>query len=98
MIGVLVNVGAIILGGLIGLILHKGLPSNVKHVVMQGIGLAVIVIGLSYALLTEEILLLVMSLVIGGAIGALIQIEARLERFGQSIETKFNSKEGGFAR
>jgi len=98
MIGVLVNVYAIVIGGLIGLVLHIGLPLGVKRVVMQGIGLAVIVIGLSYALLTEEILLLVLSLVIGGTIGALIQIEAKLDRFGERIEQKFQSEEGGFAK
>lgn len=98
MIGVLVNVGAIIIGGLLGLILHKGLPQNVKQVVMQGIGLSVIVIGLTYAVLTGNVLLLVLSLVIGGAIGALLKIEHRLDRLGQRIERKFQQEEGGFAK
>lgn len=98
MIGVIVNVVAIIVGGLIGLFLHHGLPQQVKKVVMQAIGLAVIVIGMSYALMTNEILLMVLSLVIGGAIGALLQIEHRLDRLGQKIEDRFTSKEGGFAK
>lgn len=98
MLGVLVNVAAIVAGGMIGLLLKRGLPETVKHVVMQAIGLAVIVIGLSYALLTNEVLLMVLSLVIGGAIGAMIRIEERLETFGTRMETRFQSAEGGFAK
>jgi uncharacterized membrane protein YqgA involved in biofilm formation len=98
MLGVLVNGLAIVVGGGIGLILKQGLPEAVKHVVMQAIGLAVIVIGMSYALLTQEVLLMVLSLVIGGAIGAMIRIEDRLEAFGRNVEERFRSAEGGFAK
>lgn len=98
MLGVMVNVIAIVVGGLIGLILKHGINEKVKKVVMQGIGLSVIVIGLSSALLTENVLLMVLSLVIGGTIGALIRIEDRLDQLGQHIEDKFSSAEGGFAK
>ena len=89
MVGVLVNVGAIVIGGIIGLLLKHGINAKVKKVVMQGIGLSVIVIGLSSALLTENVLLMVLSLVIGGTIGALIKIEERLDNLGLKIEDKF---------
>ena len=92
MIGVIVNVGAIILGGVIGLILHKGINEKVKKVIMQGIGLSVIVIGLSGALLTENMLLLVMSLVIGGLVGALIRIEDRLDKHLAFVQDRFQEK------
>jgi len=98
MLGVMVNVIAIVVGGIIGLILKHGINAKVKKVVMQGIGLSVIVIGLSSALLTENVLLMVLSLVIGGTIGALIRIEDRLDQLGQHIEDKFSSAEGGFAK
>jgi len=98
MVGVLVNVGAIVIGGIIGLLLKHGINAKVKKVVMQGIGLSVIVIGLSSALLTENVLLMVLSLVIGGTIGALIKIEERLDNLGLKIEDKFGSEEGGFAK
>ena len=53
MVGVLVNVVAIILGGTVGLIAHKGLNEKVKTVIMQGIGLSVIIIGVSGAIVTK---------------------------------------------
>ena len=55
---------------------------------MQGIGLSVIVIGLSMALKTENIIITILSLVLGGIIGEVLQIEERLEDLGKWIETK----------
>lgn len=98
MIGVIVNVGAIIAGGSLGLVLKQGLPERVTKVIMQGIGLSVLVIGISGAIKTDNMLLLVMSLVIGGAIGALIKIDYNLERFGKYVESKFSENENGFAK
>ncbi len=98
MIGVLVNVLSIIIGGVIGLILHKGLNEKIKKVVMQAIGLSVIVIGISGAIITENVLLLVLSLVIGAVIGTLLKIEDRLDQFGKHIETKYAKSNDKFAK
>ena len=98
MLGVLVNVGAIICGGLLGLLLKKGLSDNIKKIVIQAIGLSTIVIGISSAILTENVLLLVLSLVSGGVIGTLLKIDHNLERLGKSIEDRFAKNENGFAK
>jgi uncharacterized membrane protein YqgA involved in biofilm formation len=99
MLGVIVNSLAIIVGGLIGLLLKHGLSERLKVVVMQGIGLSVIVIGMSGALKTDNVLLLVMSLAIGGLVGSLLQIEYRLDLLGLKMEQKFKGKEeGSFAK
>ncbi len=98
MLGVFVNVGAIVIGSLVGLLLKHGLPNQVKRVIMQGIGLSVLVIGIGGALQTGSVLLLVLSLVIGGAAGAAIQIEKRLDDFGHKIEERFGKEEGSFAK
>lgn len=97
MLGVFVNIGAVVIGGVIGLFLKKGLSDKIKKVVMQAIGLSTIVIGISSAILTESMLLLIMSLVIGGIIGSLLKIEDNLDKLGLTIEEKFSS-EGGFAK
>lgn len=92
MVGVLVNVAAIVMGSLIGLFLKKGLSPQMKSVVMQGLGLSVIIIGISGAIQTENVLLLVISLVIGGAIGVMLKIEYNLDKLGDSIEKKLSTK------
>jgi len=97
MLGVLVNVAAIVIGGTIGLFARKGLNEKVKLVVIQGIGLSIIIIGVSGAILTKNVLLLVISLALGGAVGSLLKIDDRLDNVGLKIEQRF-SEEGGFAK
>ena len=99
MVGVVVNVVAIVIGGSIGLIFKKGLNEKILKIILQGIGLSVIIIGISSAILTENLLLLVISLVLGGIIGGLLKIEDNLDKLGSSIEKKFSKgTEGGFAK
>ncbi|MEC9485395.1 MAG: DUF554 domain-containing protein [Candidatus Izemoplasma sp.] len=98
MSGVLVNVFAIIFGGSIGLILNRGLNERVKKVIMQGVGLSVIIIGIAGALTIKSPILMVVSLVVGGLIGSLIQIESRLDRLGKRIERTFKNDNNGFAK
>ena len=98
MVGVLVNVVAILIGGSIGLIFKKGLNEKILKLMLQGIGLSVIVIGISGELMSENLLLLVISLVLGGIVGGLLKIEHNLDKLGSSIEEKFSiGSEGGFA-
>ncbi|MHB8155809.1 MAG: DUF554 family protein [Desulfocucumaceae bacterium] len=69
MIGTLVNTAAIVSGGLLGVLLKRGIPEPVKKTVMQGLGLTVLLIGAQMALKTQNVLLIVISLVVGGVIG-----------------------------
>ena len=57
MLGTIVNAGAIIVGALLGNLLRGGFPEKYKSVIMQGISLTVILIGLSMALKTQNILI-----------------------------------------
>lgn len=93
MIGTLVNVAAVLMGSLIGLLIRRGLPERMKDALMKGLGLCVMVIGLQGALKTENVMLLIISIVLGGVIGVLLQIEKRLDKLGTRLETIF-SKEG----
>jgi uncharacterized membrane protein YqgA involved in biofilm formation len=85
--GTIVNAAAIVIGGLLG-ILMPGIPDNVKRTVMQGLGLAVAVLGLSMALKTDNLLIMIVSLVAGGLLGEWIQVEKRLEQIGSWLERK----------
>lgn len=48
-LGTLVNAGAVLLGGGLGLLLKKGIPQRVSDAVMKALGLAVLYLGLSGA-------------------------------------------------
>lgn len=98
MLGTIVNAIAIIAGGIGGVFLRKGIPEGYKATIMQGLGLSVFVIGLSGALETGDILLMISSVVIGTIIGEMAKIEDRLENVGKWLESRVGSKEGGIAK
>lgn len=98
MFGTIVNSAAIIAGALIGLMLRRGLPEKYKEIVMQGIGLAVAMIGLKMALKTSNEIIIIISLVIGGILGEIIGIEKYLEKFGKKVQSLVSNGEGDFVK
>ncbi|TYQ18096.1 UNVERIFIED_CONTAM: hypothetical protein Cloal_0503 [Acetivibrio alkalicellulosi] len=108
-IGTIVNAVGIILGTVVGILLKNGLPQRFKNIIMQSIGLAVFVVGLSgtlqgiykvtinEALDRQYIMLMIISLVIGGILGELLDIEMKLEKIGNWFQNKFASKDNKFS-
>jgi len=94
-LGTIVNTLAIVIGGLIGLLFGKAFPEKIKKTVIQGIGLAVLLIGGSMALQTKNPLIIILSLVLGGILGEWIDIELRLQKLGEWLECKFSKKGQG---
>jgi uncharacterized membrane protein YqgA involved in biofilm formation len=87
--GTIVNVVAIFLGCSVGYILKGKFPEKIRKIIMQALGLASLLIGMQMALKTNNILLVIFSLVIGGIIGEIMAIEEGLERFGEKIRSRF---------
>lgn len=83
--GTIVNAIAIIIGGLLGMMLPR-ISEGIKSTVMQGLGLAITVLGITMALKSNQIVLVIMSVVIGGIIGELLRIEYRLEQLGDWLQ------------
>lgn len=92
LLGTIVNTLAILLGGGIGLLFGQALPEKMKKTVIQGVGLAVLLIGTSMALETKNPLIVIGSLVLGGILGEWIDIELRLQKFGLWLEHKFSNQ------
>ncbi|PHS35573.1 MAG: hypothetical protein COA82_03835 [Alkaliphilus sp.] len=98
MLGTIVNAIAIIIGGSLGVLLKKGIPQNYKNTIMQGIALSVFVIGMSGALKSNNILLVIFSIAIGSIIGEKLGIENKLDQVGNWLESKLSSKYGNVAK
>lgn len=90
--GTLVNGACIFLGTLLGLFFTK-IPERFKETVMSGVGLAVILIGLQMAFQTENIVIVLLSLLFGAIIGEAIHLEEKLEYIGRWIERRFTKPE-----
>jgi hypothetical protein len=89
MIGTIINSVTIILASVAGLLIGSRLDENLRASLMRALGLVVVLIGLTMALKTEQIVLLTLSILIGTAFGEIIGIERRLENFGLRVERRF---------
>ena len=87
--GTVVNVAAIVVGTLVGRYLGHLIPERMRKTVVQGLGLAVILIGLQLALQTRQPLVVIGSLILGGIIGEAIGIEAGLAAVGDGLQSRF---------
>lgn len=94
MFGTIVNSIAVIIGGLIGLCLKKGLPKRISDAVMTGVALCTMYIGISGCLEGKNPLITVISISVGAIIGTLLDLDCKLNRLGESVETRFRKKEG----
>ncbi|WP_153721525.1 DUF554 domain-containing protein [Sporosarcina cascadiensis] len=92
--GSLFNVLTIILGTLIGRFLH-GIPERMKETIMYGIGLAVVAIGLQMTFATTQIVIVIVSIVIGAIIGEWMNLDGKINLLGQWIEGKLPAKKEG---
>ncbi len=95
-LGPSINAVAIIVGSLIGLMIGSKLPDNIRKTTFHCIGLATLIIGLQMALKCQEAIILIFSLIIGGIIGELLDIEGSIDRFGAFLKSKVNSKNPQF--
>lgn len=91
--GTIVNGLGIIIGSICGLA-FTSIKKSIKETVMQAIGLVVLVIGIQMALSTENIIIVLISMLLGAVIGELLQLEYKIQRFGAYISVKTGSHEG----
>lgn len=99
MIGTLVNAAAITAGGVVGLLLKKGIKDTYKTTIMQAISLSVILIGARSALNAADLLGVIVCMVVGSLLGEAMKIEDHIEALGARAEKHFSrSADGGFSK
>ena len=96
--GTIINAVAIVVGGALGLLFRKGFPERMKQTALSVMGLFSVVIGLNMALQGQELILVLVSLVLGAFLGEWINIEDRLDRFGLWLERRLHLTEGSPAK
>jgi len=98
LLGTVINVAAIAFGTVIGLMLRQRLPERINSIAIQGLGLVTALIGIKMMITTENILIVLVSAVIGGILGELLRIETKLDTFGTRVEAKLSKEGGTFAK
>lgn len=108
MFGTIVNVIAVVIGGTIGLLLKKGIKSEIMDNVMKAEGVAVLIIGMN-GVLTNMLsvgeggkitdnggIILLISLALGALLGEILKIDDRINGLGSWVESKMKSD--GFSK
>lgn len=102
-LGTIVNVAAVIIAALLGMLFKGGIKEKYKNMIMAALGVSTMFIGASGTLSemftisdgkisAQGSMLMFISLVIGGLLGELISIEDRLEHLGEWIKKKVKAE------
>ncbi|MCU0576203.1 MAG: DUF554 family protein, partial [Desulfobacterota bacterium] len=91
MIGTIANTAAVVAGSIIGVSAGRHISEGLKKILMQGLGLAVVVIGLKMALSGLDLIPSVACLLLGALTGELMRIERGVERIGEYLKGHFGS-------
>lgn len=94
LLGTIANGICIIVGALLGKVFHR-IPERMKTTVMSGIGLAVALLGIQMGLKSENVLIVICSLVLGGILGELWDLDRLLNKLGHWLERKIGRGEEG---
>ena len=95
--GTVVNMLAIISGGILGIIGGRFLTDRIQETLRLSCGVAVIFVGAGgtlskmldpNTLQTSGELMMILSLAVGGLIGEVIDIDGKVERFGNFLKQK----------
>ena len=107
-LGTIINSAAVIIGGVLGIVIKKGINENIKNSLLRACGLATVFLGIAGAMTkmlvfkdgsleTAGTMTLIFSLVIGTLIGELAKIEDGMEKLGEKIRKKAGGEnDGGF--
>lgn len=86
--GTIINVLAVVVGSLLGLLFHARLPQRFVGIIFQGIGLFTLALGMKMALGANSWLIVVLSLIAGGLTGELLRLEARFDGLATRLGAK----------
>ncbi len=100
MIATVINALAIIAGSAVGLLVGRSIPDRVHDTLLKSLALCVLLIALSGiarvspTLSSQSMLVILFSLALGAIAGEVIDIDARLQRFGDGIEARLKGRGG----
>ncbi len=88
MIGTLVNAGAVIVGGAVGMMFNKSMPERFKTIYFQAVGLFTMAMGIGMVYNMQNILIVVSSVAVGALLGEWMNIERAVDRLSEYLRKK----------
>ena len=97
MLATLINAGTVIAGSSVGLLVHARLPKRITTIVFQGIGLFTLFLGITMAMKTGNVLVMIFSTVIGFIVGELLDVDGGMTRVGDYLKKGIRLKNERFS-
>ena len=97
-IGTAINVCDVLVGGSIGSLSGARLPEDMRSTAMHAIGIVTLLVGVSNFLKVDNVLVPLVSVILGLVVGELSNIEARLKRLGDRLEMRFSKGKSPVSR
>ena len=88
MIGTLVNAGAVIVGGAVGMMFNKSMPERFKTIYFHAVGLFTMAMGIGMVYNMQNILIVVSSVAVGALLGEWMNIERAVDRLSEYLRKK----------
>lgn len=88
--GTVINAVAVIVGTALGMLLGGRLTERMSETVLRGLGLVTALLGVDMFLDTNNVIIVLAALLVGGLLGEWLDIEGRLHRFGEWLEARVN--------
>ena len=98
MLGSIVNAVAVVVGSILGILINKGIKEVYRNIVMDGVGLTVVIMGIMSANESQNLILVIISIVLGSIIGQAIGIEDKLDKLGKRLEDRFGKDDSNFSK
>jgi uncharacterized protein len=97
-IGTAINVLAVLVGGSIGTVAGARLREGMRSTAMQAIGIVTLLVGVSNFLKYDNVLVPLVSVILGLVVGELLDIDASLKSLGDHLEKRFSKGESPVSR
>jgi len=95
-LGSIINSAAVVIGGGLGLVAGRAIGEKLRDSLFQVIGLCTVLIGLKMALVTDDLMPVILSCVLGIVTGEAVRLEKKLARAGDGLKKAFRSKNEKF--
>lgn len=93
LLGSLVNMLAIFAGCFVGVTLGRFIPERFNAAIVKGIALCVLYIGVEGMLAGSDMLVAILSIVLGVIVGELLDLDGRIYALGDWVERRFAKKQ-----
>ena len=92
MTGTFINIAAVLVGSILGLILGARIPARLKETIIAGMGIFLAAMGIQMFLETVNPLIVLGALLIGTLLGEWWRIEDGIHRLGEFLEQRFSAR------